>query len=250
MTPLNKYQNGKSYKIWSLETDEIYVGSTCSPLHKRMCWHRSHARCSKYNHKQLYQMMNSMGHDAFHIELIEEYPCGCKTELNRREGMLIRELKPSLNSHVAGRTVAEYRKDNAERISLLNRRWKQEHADAVKEYNQDYCKSYYLKNKENLMSRFKNYYETSKEPLLCYHREYRQQHSEAKRQQRKEYYTANKQQILDKNKDYYHKHIDTIREKIREKTTCHVCSSIYIIHNKARHERTQKHLQALAKHTE
>ena len=40
MSENNKYQNGKIYKIWSMETDEIYVGSTCQPLHKRMYDHR------------------------------------------------------------------------------------------------------------------------------------------------------------------------------------------------------------------
>ena len=120
-----------------------------------MYWHRTHAGCSKYNHKQLYQLMNTLGHDAFRIEYIENYPCSSKSELNRREGMFIRELEPSLNSHIAGRTVKEYRSDNHERISMLNKQWKEEHPDKVREYNKEYGKSYYVNNKTNLLCRFK-----------------------------------------------------------------------------------------------
>ena len=44
MTQISKYQNGKIYRIWSLETDEIYVGSTVDMLHKRMYKHRHDAK--------------------------------------------------------------------------------------------------------------------------------------------------------------------------------------------------------------
>lgn len=40
----NKYLNGKIYTIRSHQTDKFYIGSTCSPLHKRLFKHRSNKR--------------------------------------------------------------------------------------------------------------------------------------------------------------------------------------------------------------
>ena len=40
MTTINKYNNGKIYKIVSDSTDKIYVGSTTQPLSKRHYEHK------------------------------------------------------------------------------------------------------------------------------------------------------------------------------------------------------------------
>ena len=57
MEPLNKYQNGKIYELWSLETDEIYAGSTCSPLYKRMSKHKDSLKRGQKSNYKLYQEM-------------------------------------------------------------------------------------------------------------------------------------------------------------------------------------------------
>jgi len=103
----NKYQNGKIYKIWSLETDEIYVGSTCQPLHKRLHQHRVRSKREIYKNTKLYSAMTEFGVDAFKIELIDDYPCSDKNALTLREGYWIRELKALLNRYIAGRTQKE-----------------------------------------------------------------------------------------------------------------------------------------------
>ena len=36
-----KYQDGKIYQILNSETDDVYVGSTCQKLSKRMTNHRT-----------------------------------------------------------------------------------------------------------------------------------------------------------------------------------------------------------------
>ena len=89
----NKYEKGKIYKIWSLETSEVYVGSTCSELYKRMSKHRCEAKCrAKF---RLHHEMNRLGCDVFMIELVEHHPCSCANELHKREGEIIRELGAS-----------------------------------------------------------------------------------------------------------------------------------------------------------
>ena len=45
--------------------------------------------------------------DAY-IELLENFPCSCKTELNKREGELMRENKNCINKNIAGRTIEQY----------------------------------------------------------------------------------------------------------------------------------------------
>ena len=112
---LNKYQHGKIYKLTSSETTDIYIGSTTKPLCKRLQKHK----CDYKGYRE--------GRDDFHyvtsfdlvkyvnctIEIIKEYPCDNKHELEREEGMYQRKMK-CVNMRIAGRTDKEYRDDNKE----------------------------------------------------------------------------------------------------------------------------------------
>jgi group I intron endonuclease len=152
METKNKYDNGKIYKLWSLETNEIYVGSTVQPLHKRLYEHRSKARqtpCSRV----IYQEMNSLGIDSFSIELIEDYPCKSLNELHRREGHWIRELRATLNKFVAGRTGKEYREENKDKIHTYRKSWVQSNTEKLNEYRNEYNEL----NKDNLRARAHEY---------------------------------------------------------------------------------------------
>jgi len=105
------YENGQIYMIWSPHTDKVYIGSTTQPLHKRFHDH-------KHNHRSSTTAQEIIDCDDARIELIEDYPCANKGELNKREGQLIRErASDCVNKIVAGRTRAEYRQDNREAIA-------------------------------------------------------------------------------------------------------------------------------------
>ena len=108
------YRNGKIYCIRNTIDDEVYVGSTCQLLSKRMAVHRRDMTGYKKNRK-LYSKMNELGKDTFYIELIEDYPCDNVAQLTRREGQLIREIG-TLNHAIAGRTKKEWGKDNEEHL--------------------------------------------------------------------------------------------------------------------------------------
>jgi antirestriction protein len=96
------YQKGKIYKLWSPQGNEIYIGSTINPLSKRLGQHKADSRCrSKY----LFE-----NYDNVKIELIQEYPCNNKMELNRQKGEHIRN-NDCLNKLIAGRTKKEYIKE-------------------------------------------------------------------------------------------------------------------------------------------
>lgn len=96
---MNKYQRGQIYAIRSHQTDLIYIGSTTQPLHKRFYAHKHISNsCSS---KAILQYA-----DAY-IELIEDFPCNSKKELEKREGGLIRETKCVNRSYNGSLSLAE-----------------------------------------------------------------------------------------------------------------------------------------------
>jgi len=57
---MERYENGKIYKLVNNVDDSFYVGSTCLSLAKRMYSHRSHA---KIKTSPVYQHLKSVGMD-------------------------------------------------------------------------------------------------------------------------------------------------------------------------------------------
>jgi hypothetical protein len=143
------YQKGKIYKLWSPQGNEIYIGSTVNSLAKRLSHHKSHH--NPCNSKYLFE-----NYDDVRIELVEEYPCNNKMELNKKEGQHIRNNE-CLNRFIAGRTQKEYNEDNKEHILEYKKEWYENNKDHKKEYG----KEYYENNKEQK----KEYYENNKEKI-------------------------------------------------------------------------------------
>ena len=81
---LNKYQEGKIYKISCDTYDKIYIGSTVQKLFQRLASHKAKKECYS---KELFKYPNVK------IELIERYPCNSKDELRIREQYYINENK-------------------------------------------------------------------------------------------------------------------------------------------------------------
>ena len=122
------YQLGKIYTIRSLTSPEIYVGSTCMILCKRMAQHRYNWKYGKvlgYN-KEIVKDINE-----WKIELHELYPCLTKIELYRREGEVIREIG-TLNKRIAGRTKRIYNTDHKEQIKETQRIYYTDHKEQIK----------------------------------------------------------------------------------------------------------------------
>ena len=114
MNSRDNYGNKRIHKIWSLETPEIYVGSTCQELYKRMSKHRCEARTRGVF--RLHQGMSRLGCKAFSIELIENNPCSNMTEWHKREGEITRELGESLDMRIAGRSHKECAEEHQDKI--------------------------------------------------------------------------------------------------------------------------------------
>ena len=94
-TNINKYQQGKIYKIVDNAYTKTYYGSTTSTLSTRMGQHRS---CYKrwgegkkgYGYVSSYEIFDEFGIENCKIELVELCPCNSKEELERREGEIIK----------------------------------------------------------------------------------------------------------------------------------------------------------------
>jgi len=106
---INKYHNGKIYTIRSYQTDKFYIGSTCSPLHKRFYEHK--ATYQRYQDNKIYHYTTSFDiikYDDCYIELLELYKCESKIELIKKEGEFIRKnLTNIVNKNIAGRNAKE-----------------------------------------------------------------------------------------------------------------------------------------------
>ena len=137
----NKYSNGKIYSLRSHQTDKIYIGSTIQPLYKRLYGHRT---------KKLNELAN---YNDVYIELIEEYPCNNKMELERKEGEHIR-ANDCVNKLIAGRTNKQYRIDNKE----TKKQYDISNKDKISEYQ----KQYYIDNKDKISEKHKQYYLNNK----------------------------------------------------------------------------------------
>ena len=144
------YSKGKIYKLWSPQGEEIYIGSTTNTLAKRKGEHKqeNYDCCSKI----LFEKYGDV-----RIELIEEYPCKNKMELNRREGHHIRNTD-CVNKCVAGRTNKEWREDNKDVISQKKKEYYQINKEKIKEYK----KELYENNKEKILEYNKKWRDANK----------------------------------------------------------------------------------------
>ena len=153
----NRYAKGQIYTIRSHQTDDVYIGSTCSPLHKRLTEHKS-----KYKTNNRYtSSFEIVKYDDAYIELLEDFPCDNKKELNRREGQLIRQ-NACVNKRFSGRTHAEWYQDNKERVGEVSRKWKNENKVRCSEVR----RARYNANKDAASAYSMARYEANKESIL------------------------------------------------------------------------------------
>jgi hypothetical protein len=97
------YKLSKLYRLYSAETNEIYVGSTTKPrLSQRIGGHRSGYRgwvAGKQHYISSYELMK---YDDVKIGLLEAYPCNNIDELRAREQYWIDKFKTiCVNKHTA-----------------------------------------------------------------------------------------------------------------------------------------------------
>lgn len=106
------YQNGKIYKITSPSTDLMYIGSTTQSLKTRFANHISN--CFNRNSVKSAEIIKF---NNASIELIEDYPCNTKKDLELREAYHIKTNKNQcVNKAIPRRTKRQYWLDNKDEI--------------------------------------------------------------------------------------------------------------------------------------
>lgn len=79
-----------------------------------------------------YWLFDEFGVENCKIELIKDYPCNGREELEREEGIHIKSTN-CVNKVIAGRTSQECRRDNAY-IAFREKLYKELHPEKVKEW--------------------------------------------------------------------------------------------------------------------
>ena len=209
------YNQGKIYSIRSLSRpDLVYIGSTSQSLAKRYGQHKLPS--NKVTSSQIIALGDS------YIELVEEYKCDNKNQLQRREGEIIRSTD-CVNKVIPGRTTTEYRIDNADK-------YKQYYIDNI-----DRIKQYRIDNLDKSKETRKKYYIDNADKI-------------------KQYYIDNADKIkqyridnLDKLKQYQIDNADKIKQYTKQYRSdkkhiqiC-ICGSEFNYANRNKHYASQKH---------
>lgn len=164
---MNRFEQGKVYKLVSDQAAEVYIGSTIRTLSIRLAGHRSTHRSYTKGQPGVHYCTSFevLRYDDSRIELIELYPCTSKAALRAREQMHI-DAAPCVNQLRAFRS-AEYKKEA-----------KQRHYEANKTLLQVRALEYYYDHREAVLQRLNGAYRAA--PMVtceCGGRPYRALHA-------------------------------------------------------------------------
>jgi len=121
-----RYINGKIYKIVCNETGEVYYGSTIESLKDRIGKHIGKKNC---------ESKHIINRNNYYYELIENYSCNNRYELETRERWYI-ESNECINKRIPTRSGKEWIVNNREKVL-------------------EHKKTYYHKNKEQINEKLK-----------------------------------------------------------------------------------------------
>jgi hypothetical protein len=130
---MNKYQNGKIYKLVCDNSPLVYYGSTHRKLFDRLATHKYNKSCKS---RELFEL------GKVTIHLIEDYPCNSRKELEARERIYIEfilknfDYKIICNKQIPGRTQEEYRLDNTVIANERSKEWLKNNKEKRKIYKQ------------------------------------------------------------------------------------------------------------------
>ena len=140
------YQKSKIYKLWSPSKNIVYIGSTIEPLSTRLAKHVcSYKAYNNDNTKKYYTSFLVLDCEDYKIELLEEYACNNKQQLEKKEGEYIKDNE-CVNNRIAGRTKKEYYIDNIDKMKEHRKQYNIDNADKIKEQT----KQYRINNAEKL----------------------------------------------------------------------------------------------------
>ena len=150
------YQEGMIYKIAHRYSPYVYIGSTTNfnrrkSQHKHSC---NNKNSKGYNHKVYQTIREFGGWDNFVMVLVAKCPCNDKKELHSKEFEYQQLFDVNMNTQ------------NAIKDPEYNINWCKEYYKKNKESENARCRLYHEKNKEKENERTKLYYEKNKEKIL------------------------------------------------------------------------------------
>ena len=96
------FSNGKIYRIRSAHSELPYIGSTVDSLEYRFKKHKDKYNSWKRGNSNYNTSHEILKYDDAYIELVENYPCNSRQELEAREGTYIEIGKNCVNKQRAG----------------------------------------------------------------------------------------------------------------------------------------------------
>ncbi len=180
----NKYENAKIYKITSIHSDLIYIGSTNQKrLSSRKSGHISQYNRWINNNSNYTSSFELIKLGDIDICLIEEFPCENKEQLHKRERYYIENTINCINIKKPSRPPEEYKKE-----------YREKNIDKIKEKQ----KRYYEINKDKRQEYLKN----NKERLSNNRKIYREDNKDKIKEEQHKYYIENKEKKKEYNKIY------------------------------------------------
>ena len=138
---MNKYQNGKIYKIVDIGYSKCYIGSTCEELSQRMARHRAiykqFAKGKKTSYLSAFDLFDEFGLDNCKVELLEAVAVNSRDELRQHEGKHI-QINDCINKRIAGRTDEQYYQDNKDIINERHQQHYHLHKEAISQKHREY----------------------------------------------------------------------------------------------------------------
>jgi len=251
MSEVNKYQNGKIYKIEPIngEEEDIYIGSTTQKyLSSRMNTHRS-GYLKKTNFCKSHSLFDKYGVENCNIILLEMVNVNNKMELQQREAYYIKLLK-CVNKVIPLRTQKEYYETNKDKILEKTKEYQKTNKDKIKEYreaNKDKIKEWIEDNKDKIKEQRKEFRELNKDKLSEQKKEYYETNKDKILEQKKEHYETNKDKILVKVKEYREANIEKIKEYDKQRQYqemfCECCKKNINKREKTKHYKTKLHIK-------
>ena len=185
------YADSKIYKIISIYTLMIYIGSTTQSLSKRLGEHKTNYK--KGRNKSSKHIIKLGG---YKIILIHNFNCNNRDELRAEEQRVMDLYKrEDLVNYIKAYLTPEQKKE-----------YDKQYNEANKETIQEYNKQHYENNKQKIQENRKKYYENNKQKILEKHKQHyennKQKIQENKKQYRKQHYENNKQKIQENSKQY------------------------------------------------
>ena len=95
------YANAKIYRLVATGTDQVYIGSTCEPLAKRLY---NHNWCAAHPESQKPTMACKLYEEGrtVAIQLIEAFPCESRDQLLARERSWLENTPTAINRNTPG----------------------------------------------------------------------------------------------------------------------------------------------------